>query len=79
MHTLLPDLPEDQPHHRVHSTVAAAARLAREAKAGALWLSHRYHGVEPADHLQAAGDFPRARLLAEGETLDVSRPGSGTP
>lgn len=71
MHTLLPDLPADQPHHRVHATVAAAARFARESGAGALWLSHRYHGIAPADHLEAAYDFPRARLLAPGEMLDV--------
>jgi ribonuclease BN (tRNA processing enzyme) len=71
MHTLLPDLPADQPHHKVHSTVAAAARLARETQAGALWLSHRYHGIDAAEHLRAAGDFPSARLLAPGETFTV--------
>jgi ribonuclease BN (tRNA processing enzyme) len=55
----------------VHSTVAAAARFAREADAGALWLSHRYHGIEAADHLQAAAEFPRARLLAPDEVAQI--------
>ncbi|GEM_PF-999117 len=72
MHALLPDLPPDQPHHRIHSTAAAAARLARDAKAGALLLSHRYHGVPAADHVQAAAEaFPRARLLGEDEIVDL--------
>lgn len=72
MHALLPDLPPDQPHHRIHSTAAAAARLARDAKAGELLLSHRYHGVDPAEHVRAASEaFPRARLLGEDEAVDL--------
>lgn len=76
LHTLLPDLPPGEKHHKVHATAAVAARVARDAQARELWLSHRYHGIDPAEHLRAAFAFPRTRLLGEGEVLSL---GSGTP
>jgi len=54
-HTLLPALPEGQPHLRIHTTAQTASRVAQEAGARRLLLSHRYHGSAAADMLREAG------------------------
>lgn len=73
-HTLLPALPEGQPHLKIHTTAETAARLAKEVGARKLVLSHRYHGSADADMLAHA---PGATLAAPGATHAIR--GSGRP
>jgi ribonuclease Z len=63
---------EERARARSHLTVADAARLAREAGVGRLWLNHqsgRYRTEEVA--AEAASLFPGARVAADLERVRV--------
>lgn len=69
MHTLLPTVEPESHHARVHSTAQTAARLAAEAGARRLILSHRYHESPDAAMLEAARGVVPVTLAARGQTF----------
>lgn len=82
MHTLLPTVERDSEHARIHSTAESAGRLAAEAGARRLLLSHRYHESPDAAMREAASTrFDGVELAREGATLDLSLShwAAGTP
>jgi len=67
-HTLLPSVESGSDHARRHLTARSAADLARDARSGALLLSHRFHEVPRAAYLEAA---PSALLAETGRTYEI--------
>lgn len=78
MHALMPAVDPASNHAQRHATAESAARLAGEAEARDLLLSHRWHGSADADMIAHARAYPRVHLLREREER-IIRPGSGTP
>lgn len=71
MHALLPTIDPDTSHARVHSTAQTAARLAGEAGARRLVLSHRYWESPDAAMEEAASSHGAVALARGGETFGV--------
>lgn len=76
MHTLLPTVEPGSDHERIHATAQTAARLAHEASARRLLLSHRYHLVAEEDFFPAAEEHPSVELAREGATYELRRRGT---
>lgn len=74
MHTLLPTVDPESSHAKRHATAETAARLAADAGAKRLLLSHRFHESRDEDMLAAArARFPRAELARDGAAYAVAR------
>lgn len=72
MHALLPTVEPTSAHARIHSTAETAGRLAAEARADRLLLSHRYHESPDAAMREAASrGFGRVELAREGDLLHL--------
>lgn len=72
MHALLPDVDPASNHARVHATGRSAGKLAHEARARRLLLSHRYHETKDEEMLAAAGEAHADVVLAtRGAVYDV--------
>ncbi|HWH07734.1 MAG TPA: MBL fold metallo-hydrolase [Candidatus Thermoplasmatota archaeon] len=79
MHALLPDVAPGSGHAQRHSTARTAGRLAAEAGAGTLLISHRHHSSADADMLrEAAASHPRVELARTGASYLI-RPEGGRP
>lgn len=79
VHALLPDVDPSSAHAGRHLTGRAAGRLAKEAGADTLLISHRYHESSDEDVLQAASaSHPRVVLARSGGSY-VIRPAGGRP
>ena len=74
MHALLPTVDAASDHARVHSTAQTAARLAVDAGAKRLLLSHRYWESGDAAMREAASAHPRVELARERAAYDVKGP-----
>jgi ribonuclease BN (tRNA processing enzyme) len=72
MHTLLPTVDAESSHAKRHATAETAGRLAAEAGARRLILSHRYHESRDADMLARAGaSHPRVELAQTRDVLHI--------
>jgi ribonuclease BN (tRNA processing enzyme) len=73
MHALLPAVDRGSSHAQRHATAETSAQVAREAGAGTLLLSHRYHESKDADMLAHAKAHPRVELARDGEARLIRR------
>jgi ribonuclease BN (tRNA processing enzyme) len=71
MHALLPTVDPTSAHAHRHATAESAARLAIDAGARRLLLSHRHHTTRDEDVRRAAAAHPRVELLASGGAYDI--------
>lgn len=77
MHALMPTVDPESGHAKRHTTAESAARLALDAEAGTLLLSHRYHESRDADMLAHARAHPRVFLARDRMDMPVlRRPGT---
>ena len=79
MHALLPDVDPDSSHAKRHATARTAGKVAAEAGAGTLLISHRYHSSKDEDMLrEASAAHPRVVLARTGEAYPI-RSAGGRP
>lgn len=77
MHALMPSVDPESNHAKRHSTAETAGRLAREADARRLLLSHRYHASRDEDMLALAREsHPRVELARDDAEYPLT--GRGT-